>query len=203
VQRKVSAYQRAMAMGKPELLLHICCAPCSTHVVEVLKEDYNVTGYFYNPNIHPESEYVRREDEMKRYAQKIGLELVCAEYDDARWFEMVKGMEDVPEGGERCFLCYRMRLEKTAQYAEEHGYQFFTTTLSVSPHKNAAKINEIGSQVAGRRQLQFYTANFKKRGGFERRVRMSKEAGLYRQSYCGCIFSQREAAQRQLKRAKR
>jgi len=187
-------------MEKPKLLLHICCAPCSTHVVEVLKEDYNLTGYFYNPNIHPKSEYLRREEEMKRYVRKIDLELVCAEYDDARWFQMVKGMEDVPEGGERCFLCFRLRLEEAAQYAKKHGYQFLATTLSISPHKNAAKINEVGSEVADRYQLQWYAADFKKRGGFERSIHMSKEAGLYRQSYCGCIFSQREATQRRGKR---
>jgi predicted adenine nucleotide alpha hydrolase (AANH) superfamily ATPase len=169
-------------------------------VVEVLKGDYDLTGYFYNPNIHPKSEYLRRKEEMKRYAQRIGIGLVCAEYDDDRWFEMVKGMEDVPEGGERCFLCYRMRLGKTAKYAKENGYRFFTTTLSISPHKNAPKINEIGSHVASQHQLQFYSADFKKRGGFEKSVRMSKEAGLYRQSYCGCVFSQREAAKRRRKR---
>jgi predicted adenine nucleotide alpha hydrolase (AANH) superfamily ATPase len=181
---------------KPKLLLHICCAPCSTHVVEVLREDYDLTGYFYNPNIHPKTEYLKREEEMKRYAGKIGLDLVCAEYDDARWFEMVKGMEDVPEGGERCFLCYRMRLKKAAQYAAEHGYQLVATTLSISPHKNAVKINKIGPEVADNRGLQFYTADFKKKGGFERSVRMSKEAGLYRQSYCGCIFSQKKKKRR-------
>lgn len=185
---------------KPKLLLHICCAPCSTHVVELLKEDYDLSGHFYNPNIHPESEYLRREEEIRQYARKLGLELACAEYDDARWFEMTKGMENAPEGGERCFLCYRMRLEKSAQYAKQHGYQFLTTTLSISPHKNAEKINEIGSEVASKYGLQFYTADFKKRGGFDRSIRMSKEAGLYRQSYCGCIFSQREAEKRRKRR---
>jgi len=184
---------------KPKLLLHICCAPCSTHVVEVLKEDYDLTGFFYNPNIHPESEYRLREEEMRKYARRIGLEVACEEYDDDRWFEMVRGLENAPEGGERCFLCYRMRLEKAAQYAKEHCYRFFTTTLSVSPHKNATKINEIGSEVAERYGLQFHAADFKKKGGFERSVRMSREAGMYRQAYCGCIFSQREAAQRNKK----
>ena len=188
---------------RPKLLLHICCAPCSTHVVEVLKENDDLTGYFYNPNIHPESEYLHREEEMKGYARKIGLDLICAEYDDARWFEIVKDMENVPEGAKRCLLCYRMRLEKAAQYAKEHRYQLFATTLSVSPHKNAAKINQIGSEVAERHDLQWYAADFRKRGGFERSVRMSEEAGLYRQSYCGCIFSQREAAQRRKKKARR
>lgn len=187
-------------MERPGLLLHICCAPCSTHVLDTLRAEYSVTGYFYNPNIHPEREYRRREEEMERYAREMGIDLVCAEYDDARWFEMVRGLEDVPEGGERCFLCYRMRLDKTAEYAAEHGYQFLTTTLSISPHKNAEKINQIGSEVAKQHELQWYAADFKKRGGFDRSIRMSKEAGLYRQSYCGCVFSQREAARRQEKR---
>ena len=190
-------------MGKSRLLLHICCAPCSTHVVEALRENYDVTGYFYNPNIHPESEHERREEEMRLYARKVGIEMVCAEYDDARWLEAVKGMENVPEGGERCFLCYRIRSERAAQYAKEHGYQSLTTTLSISPHKNAEKINEIGAEIAARHGLQWYAADFKKRGGFDRSIRMSKEAGLYRQSYCGCIFSQREAQQRQKKKRQR
>jgi predicted adenine nucleotide alpha hydrolase (AANH) superfamily ATPase len=185
---------------KPKLLLHICCAPCSTHVVEVLREDYDLTGFFYNPNIHPEREYRLREAEMRKYARRIGLEVVWQEYDDDRWFEIVKGLEDAPEGGERCFLCYRMRLEKAAQYAKENGYRFLTTTLSVSPHKNALKINEIGSEVAELYGVQFHTADFKKKGGFERSVRMSKEAGMYRQVYCGCIFSQREVVQRNKKK---
>jgi len=182
------------------LLLHICCAPCSTHVVETLKTDHDLTGFFYNPNIHPESEYLRRMEEMKRYAREISLELVCAEYDSYRWFEMVKGMEDMAEGGKRCFLCYEIRLEKTAQYAEEHGHQLFATTLSISPHKNAAKINEIGSEVARRHHLDFHAADFKKRRGFEKSIRMSKEFGMYRQSYCGCVFSQREAEERSRKK---
>lgn len=180
-----------MTVNKPKLLLHICCAPCSTHVVETLRESYDVTGYFYNPNIHPESEYRRREEEMKRYARTVGIELICAEYDDARWFQMVKGMENVPEGGERCFLCYRIRSQRTAQYAKEHDYQYITAALSISPHKNAEKINEIGSELAEQYGLQWHAEDFKKRGGFDRSIQMSKEAGLYRQSYCGCEFSQR------------
>lgn len=181
---------------KPKLLLHICCAPCSTHVVDELRVDFDIMGYFYNPNIHPESEYRHREEEMKRYAKQIGVDLICAEYDDSRWFEIVKGMESVPEGGERCFLCYRIRTEKAAQYAKKHGYQVITTTLSISPHKNAEKINEIGLELAELYGLQWYEADFKKRGGFDKSIRMSKEARLYRQSYCGCIYSQRETAGR-------
>lgn len=178
---------------KPRLLLHICCAPCSTHVVDVLKKDYSVSGYFYNPNIHPKDEYIKRESEMKRYADMIDLEVAYDEYDDDRWFQIVKGMENLPEGGERCFICYRMRLENAARYASQHGYEYLTTTLSVSPHKRADKINEIGSEVSARYGLKWYSGDFKKQGGFDRSIRMSKEAGLYRQAYCGCIFSLREA----------
>ena len=181
---------------KLKLLLHTCCAPCSTHVVDVLKDEYELTGYFYNPNIHPETEYRRRHEEMKEYAQRIGLHLVSAEYDVDRWFQMVKGLEQVPEGGERCFLCYRMRLEKAASYASEHGYDLITTTLSISPHKNASMINRIGAEVARKHGVEFYAADFKKRGGFEKSVKMSKEAGLFRQTYCGCIFSKRESEER-------
>ncbi|MBD3182510.1 recombinase [Candidatus Poribacteria bacterium] len=184
-----------------KMLLHICCAPCSTHVVKEIREEFNdTTGFFYNPNIHPKKEYLYREQEMKEYAGKIGLPLVCAEYDDGNWFELTRGMENIPEGGQRCFLCYRMRLEKTVQYAVENGYEIFTTTLSVSPHKNARVINRIGAELAEKYNLKFYPGDFKKRGGFEKSVQMSKEAGLYRQSYCGCIFSQREAEKRRRKK---
>jgi hypothetical protein len=170
--------------------------------VNLLKNDYEITGYFYNPNIHPEDEYIKRVEEMKRYAKKVHINLICAGYDSDRWFEMVKGLEDVPEGGERCFLCYRMRLEKTAQYGEEYGFDLFTTTLSISPHKNALKINEIGAELGEKYNIQFYSADFKKQGGFEQSVLMSKEGGLYRQSYCGCIFSRQEAAKRRRSRRK-
>jgi predicted adenine nucleotide alpha hydrolase (AANH) superfamily ATPase len=182
-----------MSERKKNLLLHICCAPCSTHVVEQLKADYDLAGYFYNPNIHPESEYLRRENEMKRYAGIINLDLVCDEYDSAKWFELTKGMDEIPEGGERCLICYEMRLEKTAQYAKKNGYEFITTTLSVSPHKNAEKINEIGSRIADRYQIKFHDDDFKKKGGFEKSIQISKQNNLYRQSYCGCIFSKIEA----------
>jgi predicted adenine nucleotide alpha hydrolase (AANH) superfamily ATPase len=179
-----------------KMLLHICCAPCSTHVVELLKANYELTSYFYNPNIHPESEYLLREKEMKRYADEIGFDLVCAEYDPVRWFELTKGLDDLPEGSERCSICYEMRLDNCARYAKEHGYDIIGTTLSISPHKNAEKINEIGSIVADRHKVKFYVADFKKKGGFEKSLQMSKQYELYRQSYCGCIFSKKEAEKR-------
>jgi len=178
---------------KKKMLLHICCAPCSTYTIEQLKAEYDITGHFYNPNIHPKSEYLLRENEMKRYADTIGLDLICDEYDPDEWFDLVRGMERMPEGGKRCLICYEMRLEKTARFAKEHGYEFITTTLSISPHKNAEKINEVGLRVAERHQIKFHTDDFKKKGGFEKSIQISKENKLYRQSYCGCIFSKKEA----------
>lgn len=178
---------------KDRMLLHICCAPCSTYVLELLSANYDVTGFFYNPNIHPASEYQKREAEMKRYAQNLGVELICGEYNDKRWFDMVKGLENEPEGGKRCLLCFRMRLGETAKFAKEHGYNTIATTLSISPHKDASLINQIGNDLAKEFKIDFYSADFKKRGGFERSIKMSKEFGLYRQSYCGCVFSKKEA----------
>lgn len=185
---------------KDRMLLHICCAPCSTYVLELLGVNYDVTGFFYNPNIHPVSEYQKRENEMKRYAQNIGVELICGEYEDERWFDMVKGLENETEGGKRCFLCFCIRLRETAKFAKEHGYNIITTTLSISPHKNAELINQIGGDLAKEFKIDFYSADFKKRGGFEKSIKRSKEFGLYRQSYCGCIFSKKEAEERMRKK---
>jgi len=182
------------------MLLHICCAPCSTYVIEVLKPIYEVTGFFYNPNIHPRGQYKLRLEEMVRYAKIAGINLIIGEYDVKRWFELVKGLEDEPEGGERCLVCYRMRLERTAQYAVDHGFDIITTTLSISPHKKADRINSIGTEVADKYGVEFLQADFKKKGGFQKSVIMSKRYNLYRQNYCGCIFSLREAERRRKRR---
>lgn len=192
-----------MSEQKKRLLLHICCAPCSTHTIEQLKADFDIAGHFYNPNIHPESEYQHRKNEMERYADIINLDLFCDEYDPDKWFELTNGMENMPEGEKRCLLCYEMRLEKTAQYAKEHDYEYITTTLSISPHKNADKINEVGSKVAERHQIKFHADDFKKKGGFEKSIQISKQNNLYRQSYCGCIYSKKEADQRTSTKKKR
>jgi len=182
------------------MLLHICCAPCSTHVVDVLKKEYNLTGFFYNPNIHPDDEYLKRKAELERYSKAIGIDIICGEYEKKLWLDMAKGMEDMPEGGERCSMCFRMRLDKTAEYAKEQGYNVIATTLSISPHKNASKINQIGRAIAEKHRISFYEADFKKRGGFEKSISMSRDFGLYRQSYCGCIFSKVEAEKRSRKK---
>ncbi|HGE71330.1 TPA: epoxyqueuosine reductase QueH [Candidatus Poribacteria bacterium] len=184
------------------MLLHICCAPCSTHVINILKADYDLDGYFYNPNIHPESEYKLREKEVQRYADSNNIKIIREEYDAERWFELTEGMDDLPEGDRRCDICFEMRLERTAKYAKENGYDIIATTLSISPHKNAKKINEIGTKVAEKYHIKFLEADFKKKGGFERSIQMSKQFGLYRQSYCGCIFSKKEAEKRALSKKK-
>ena len=163
---------------RPKLLLHICCAPCSTHPIDLLKNDYRVIGFYYGPNIHPEVEYIVRLEEMERLAETLGIELIRAEYDISRWFHRTAGLEEEREGGERCRVCYRMRLEKTAQYALEKKIRYFTTTLSVSPHKNTGAINEIGLEVGERNGLTFLPADFKKKDGFKRSIEIAKELGL-------------------------
>ena len=170
-----------------KILLHVCCAVCASSVLERLREEgWEVTGLFYNPNIHPEEEYQKRLRETERLAREYQLPLLVGEYEQERWVELVKGLEDEREGGKRCATCFRMRLEKTKQLAQAKGYDKFTTTLSVSPHKNSSLINEIGVKIGGDLYL---VADFKKRDGFKRAIELAKEYTLYRQHYCGCIFS--------------
>ncbi|MFQ5816192.1 MAG: epoxyqueuosine reductase QueH [Candidatus Hydrothermarchaeaceae archaeon] len=183
-------------MNKPGLLLHICCAPCSTHVVEKLMGSYDVTGFFYNPNIHPRDEYVHRLETARGYAGKIGVELLEGEYDVERWMEATRGYENEPEGGARCPICYRLRLEETAKRAKAGGYDYFATTLTISPHKKAAVINPIGMEMAEKYGVNFHGEDFKKKDGFGHSVEMSKEHGLYRQEYCGCVYSREERPKR-------
>ncbi|MCK5329449.1 MAG: epoxyqueuosine reductase QueH, partial [Candidatus Latescibacteria bacterium] len=187
--RKSFLFASERAMTKPTLLLHICCAPCATYVVRTLRERFDVVGYFCNPNIHPEEEYALRLREMKRYAEEIGLRMIVAEDETDRWYEATRGTEQEPEGGERCAICYRFRMERAACFAREHGIFHFATTLTISPHKKAAVIHPIGRELADLYGAAFYEADFKKRNGFKISCRMSREAGLYRQDYCGCIFS--------------
>ena len=187
-------------MDKPALLLHICCAPCSTHPIETLREEYRIIGFYYGPNIHPEVEYIARLEEMERVADQMGIELIRGEHDMPAWFRRTEGLEDEHEGGERCRVCYRIRLEKTAEYAVERNIPYFTTTLSVSPHKDADEINRIGAEVAEDYHLTFLPANFKKKDGFKRCMEVAKALNLYRQDYCGCVYSRRERDARLEKR---
>jgi predicted adenine nucleotide alpha hydrolase (AANH) superfamily ATPase len=181
-------------MSKPRMLLHVCCAPCSTHVIEELKKEYDLTCFFYGPNIHPEDEYTRRMEESRDYCSKLGIEFIEGEYESLEWFQAVKGHESDEEGGERCSICHGYRLEKTAEAAEESGFELFATTLTISPHKNSADINDIGKRIEEKVGVHFLARDFKKMHGFQKSVEMSKEHGMYRQDYCGCFFSQQRSA---------
>ncbi|MCD8390264.1 MAG: epoxyqueuosine reductase QueH [Firmicutes bacterium] len=185
----------------PTLLLHACCAPCSSYVLEYLSEYFNITLFFYNPNISPEAEFDKRAGELGRLVSELprknDISVVVGSYDSGRFFEMSKGLEDMPEGGERCFRCYRLRLAETAAYAKEGGFDYFTTTLSISPHKNAQKLNEIGKELSAECGVSYLYSDFKKRGGYKRSCELSAEYGLYRQNYCGCVFSKAEAQRRE------
>lgn len=185
----------------PRLLLHACCAPCSSYVLSYLAEYFSITILFYNPNITEQSEYEKRKAELLRLISELDVKnpisVLEAPWDPDRFFTLSRGLEDCPEGGERCFACYRLRLEKTAQLARENGFDWFTTTLSISPLKNAVKINEIGEELAVQYGVRHLPSDFKKKGGYQQSIVLSKKYHLYRQNYCGCIFSQREAERKQ------
>ncbi len=185
--------------GRPSLLLHSCCAPCSSYVLEYLCSHFDITLLYYNPNISPESEYNARANELTRlvYAVKeekiAGAQSITVQilpYDPSEFETIAKGREDMPEGGARCFDCYRLRLEKTAQLAKEGGYDYFCTTLTISPHKNAQVLNDIGGELSMQYGVKYLFSDFKKKGGYLRSCQLSEKYGLYRQNYCGCIYSQ-------------
>lgn len=173
------------------MLLHVCCAPCSPYVVDTLGEDYDLTLYFYNPNIHFEEEYVKRLDEVRAWASAIGLPLIEEEYDAGRWFEKTKGLEGEPEKGKRCEVCFDMRLSRAAGKAAELGMDMFGTVLTVSPHKDAVAINRIGSACGSGAGVTFLEADWKKKEGFKITTQMARDLDFYRQDYCGCVFSRR------------
>ena len=183
----------------PSLLLHACCAPCSSACLEYLNGNFDMTVFYYNPNISPESEFKKRFGEEKRLVSEMPLskeiKVLEGEYNYGDFLEAVQGLEDVPEGGERCFKCYRLRLEKTAKLAKELGFDYFCTTLSISPLKNSQKINEIGEAVAEKYGVQWLPSDFKKKEGYKRSIELSKQYGLYRQNFCGCVFSKKEATE--------
>ncbi len=178
--------------NKPRLLLHVCCAPCCTYPIKALRDEYDAEIFFYNPNIHPEEEYRVRLAEAKRYADSIGVKFHEAEYEQETWFRAMRSLENEAEGGDRCEVCYRMRMGKTAQFAATNGFDFFGTTLTISPHKDAGKINNLGQMIADMYMLKFHTADFKKNDGFKIASQMANEAKMYRQNYCGCIYSKKE-----------
>lgn len=182
----------------PSLLLHCCCAPCSSYVLEYLTEYFRITAFYFNPNITEEAEYRKRAAELKRLLSEMNavhpIGFLEGEYAPSRFFAIAKGFEDAPEGGERCFRCYRLRLAEAADTARAGGYDFFTTTLSISPLKNAEKLNTIGAEEAERAGVPYLFSDFKKREGYKRSIVLSARYGLYRQNYCGCVYSRKTEA---------
>lgn len=180
----------------PSLLLHSCCAPCSSYCLEYLSQYFKITVLYYNPNLYPAEEYDRRVLEQRKLVSslpvKYPVSLAEIKGEPEEFYSAVKGLESIKEGGERCFSCFRLRLEKAAEYAKENGFDFFTTTLTISPLKNAQKLNEIGEKAGEKFGVRHLPSDFKKKNGYLRSVELSKVYGLYRQDYCGCIFSKRE-----------
>ena len=177
----------------PKLFLHSCCAPCSSYTLEYLSNYFDITVYYFNPNISPKEEFDKRFAEQKRLIDELPakhpIKLVLGKYDYNDFLSIAKGYENIPEGGERCFRCYRMRLESTAKLAKEQGFDYFCTTLSISPLKNSQKINEIGYEVAEKYGIKWLPSDFKKKEGYKRSIELSREYQLYRQNFCGCVFS--------------
>ena len=175
-----------------KLLLHSCCAPCSSACLERLKEHFSITVLYYNPNIDEREEYEKRKAEQIRFLQETGwADFLDCDHEPEKFFEMAKGMETEPERGKRCYKCYALRLEKTAQTAKEKGFPYFATTLTLSPYKNAEWLNEIGENLQGRYEVNYLFTDFKKKGGYHRSIELSNEYKLYRQDFCGCKFSKR------------
>lgn len=174
---------------KPALLLHACCAPCSSACIERLKDFFDITVFFYNPNIDDEKEYRKRAAEQERLCGEFGVAVVVENYSAEEFYRAARGFEDAPEGGARCERCFNLRLSKTAEKAKSGGFDYFTTTLTLSPLKNAALLNETGARIAEEIGVKWLPSDFKKKGGYLRSVELSNEYGLYRQNYCGCIFS--------------
>lgn len=176
-----------------KLLLHSCCAPCSSACLERLKDVFCVTVLYYNPNVDDPFEYEKRKAEQIKFLQTTGwANFLDCDHEAETFLEMAKGLENEPERGSRCYACYALRLEKTAQVAKENGFDWFATTLTLSPHKNADWLNEIGAKIGGRYALNYLFTDFKKKGGYPRSIALSKQFGLYRQSFCGCKFSRRD-----------
>jgi predicted adenine nucleotide alpha hydrolase (AANH) superfamily ATPase len=177
----------------PKLLIHSCCAPCSSYVLEYLSNYFEITVFYYNPNIYPEEEYVRRVAEQQMLIGSMQFKnpvmFLQGEYVPSDFYHTVKGLEAEPEGAIRCFLCYELRLREAAKLAKEKGFDYVTTTLSISPHKNAEKLNEIGFKEAEEYGVKYLPSDFKKKNGYKRSIELSKEYDLYRQDYCGCIYS--------------
>ena len=196
---RAPSYPEGADCRVPTLLLHSCCAPCSSYVLEYLSRFFAITVFYYNPNIYPEEEYSRRVAEQQRLISELptsnSVQFLEGHFDPTEFYGAVRGLEQIPEGGERCRACFRLRLGETARLAAKQSFDYFTTTLTISPLKNAAALNEIGEELAREYGVRWLPSDFKKKNGYKRSVELSAEYGLYRQDYCGCVFSKREREQ--------
>lgn len=177
---------------KPKLLLHVCCAPCSSYVLTYLCDYFDITILYYNPNISPIEEYEKRLNEAKRLIKELNkdnIHIMECEYDNTEFEKIAKGLEDAPEGGIRCRKCYKLRIEKAAKYAKENNFDYFTTTLTISPLKNSQVLNQIGKELEEKYNVKYLYSDFKKKEGYKTSIILSKKYNLYRQNYCGCIYS--------------
>ena len=193
-QKQMDAVVASLPQGeRPRLLLQSCCGPCSSYVLEALTPYFRVTVLYYNPNIQPRAEYDLRLENQRKIIAALptpsAVDILECDYDGEKYDAAVKGLESEPEGGTRCTVCFRLRLEETAKRASELGYDWFCTTLTVSPHKDAERLNQIGSTLGERYGVPFLPSDFKKREGYKRSIQLSKEYELYRQDYCGCLYS--------------
>lgn len=190
--RQLDELLKTLGDTRPTLLLHACCGPCSSAVLEKLSRYFDITILYYNPNTWPAAEYHRRGEELVRFIEEShpqGVSVVVEDYHPEAFYDRIAGLENEPERGGRCTVCYRLRMERTARYAKEHGFDWFTTTLSISPHKDAVRINTIGKELEAQYGVKHLPADFKKQNGYLRSLQLSDEYGLYRQDYCGCEFS--------------
>lgn len=192
-QKELDKITATLGDAAPALLLHSCCAPCSSYCIEYLSNYFNITVFYYNPNLYPDSEYERRANEQKRLIEKMKtrypVTYIDEGFDPREFYTAVKGLEKEPEGGARCRECFTLRLERTARKAKEINADYFTTTLTISPMKDAQLLNEIGFTLSDKYGVSWLPSDFKKKGGFKRSTELSREYGLYRQNYCGCVFS--------------
>lgn len=175
--------------GKKTILMHSCCGPCSTACIERLKNYFDITVLYYNPNIEPINEYNKRKETQKSVLEKLNIKYMDCDYDNETYRLLTKELKDEPEGGKRCTVCFSLRLKETAKRAKENNFDYFTTTLTVSPHKNSELINKLGIEIGEKVGVKFLVADFKKREGYKRSIELSKEFNLYRQDYCGCLYS--------------
>lgn len=188
-QRETDEIIRGLGDDRPRLLLHSCCGPCSSYVLEYLTQYFDVSLLFYGPNIQPQDEYDKRLAFQRKVIEHIPVDILECSYDGGAFDEAVKGLENEPEGGARCTVCFALRIEETARLAAAHGFAWYCTTLTVSPHKDAERINAIGRSFGDKYKVKWLPSDFKKRGGYQRSIELSKQWDLYRQDYCGCAYS--------------